>query len=475
MEQNNFEKNIQQSMDGFKIPPSDAVWNHVEKKIQKKKKDKKIIFIFFFLVLFLLSGGYWIFNSTKNNSQPQNHQLINVLKNDSKPTNNTDSSSTHTIIPSGNIPGNTESSIVSEEKTKTQSIVIQNKKAESVIRKNKENISVKPGFREKERIVSYAQNEKGINRKIIGIEKEDNTVDPNNLTEKNTMPGNLKEKNANPDSTIITENKINADSILKNKEEKLIAKEDSSGKKISSKLKKDKWSFGITFSGGSSTIGDGPFGINNAVNCYTLNSSFPGSITNPVYSPSKIKGSAAFIGGAFIEKNISARNKISLGISYKYYSLINEVGKRIDSAIFYSSQNLSSSGDLYSVTNNGKAYRNNFHYLEIPVSIKFQFGKSKKLPVYWDIGINISQLISSNALQFASNPGLYYHDNSLFNKTQIGLQTGFSATLFPNTKNPLSIGPYFIYSTSKLANEGLYDGKHFSFIGMRAEILFRKK
>jgi hypothetical protein len=121
------------------------------------------------------------------------------------------------------------------------------------------------------------------------------------------------------------------------------------------------------------------------------------------------------------------------------------------------------------------SYRNNFHYLEVPVSIKIQINKNKKLPLVWDGGINLSQLISSNALQFNPNPGIYFKDNSLFNKTQFGLHTGLSLTLFSEQKMPFTVGPYLYYSATSLANKGLYNGKHFSFIGMQAEILFRKK
>ena len=48
MEQNNFEKNVQQKLDELKIPPSDAVWTNIEKRIGKKHKDRRAIFILFF-------------------------------------------------------------------------------------------------------------------------------------------------------------------------------------------------------------------------------------------------------------------------------------------------------------------------------------------------------------------------------------------------------------------------------------------
>ena len=124
MEQNNFEKEIQQRLSELNIPPSDSVWNNVEKKIAKKKKDRRVIFILSFLVPFLLLGGYWLFNSAERNSQLQNHQVSNVEKKDSKTilpnnkqTNNTESSSSHTSVSSGVIPGNSVSQNFSGEMT----------------------------------------------------------------------------------------------------------------------------------------------------------------------------------------------------------------------------------------------------------------------------------------------------------------------------------------------------------------------
>ncbi|HEU5363878.1 MAG TPA: hypothetical protein VFU62_00010 [Hanamia sp.] len=40
MEQNNFEKNMQQKMDELKIAPSESVWTNVEKWIGKRIKTE---------------------------------------------------------------------------------------------------------------------------------------------------------------------------------------------------------------------------------------------------------------------------------------------------------------------------------------------------------------------------------------------------------------------------------------------------
>ena len=69
---------------------------------------------------------------------------------------------------------------------------------------------------------------------------------------------------------------------------------------------------------------------------------------------------------------------------------------------------------------------------------------------------------------------MYYTNNSIFNKTQIGLNTSISTALFSKQKNSVLIGPYFYYGASRLANEGLYNKKHFVFTGLRTEIIFGK-
>ena len=188
----------------------------------------------------------------------------------------------------------------------------------------------------------------------------------------------------------------------------------------------------------------------------------------PSRLPPKTINSTAFITGVFVEKDISKKSKISLGINYKYFSTINKTGNKIDSA--QTAYNSVTYPTTYTNT-----YRNNFSYLELPVSLKFQLTNNNSLPVYWLAGINISRLINTNALQFKSNHGVYYRDNSLFNKTQLGFSTGFFATLFSHKKTPVNIGPYFYYNATRLANEGLYDKKHFNSIGISAEMLFNKK
>ncbi len=61
MPDNNFEKRLQEQMEGFKLQPSELVWDEVEQRIRKKKNRRRIIF--WWLVPALLAGG--IFTAVK--------------------------------------------------------------------------------------------------------------------------------------------------------------------------------------------------------------------------------------------------------------------------------------------------------------------------------------------------------------------------------------------------------------------------
>ena len=184
------------------------------------------------------------------------------------------------------------------------------------------------------------------------------------------------------------------------------------------------------------------------------------SVANTVFAPSLLKSSLAFITVLTTQKNISRKIIFATGLNYKLLSTTNTVGT--DSAAYFRSN--STAG----------VHHNFFHYIELPVGLTFQIGNSAKTPLYWNIGFSVSQLISSNALQFNTATGLYYHDNSLFNKTQFGFITGFDVALISKQKQFLLIGPYLNYGISKIASQG-YNKHHFIFIGLQAQFIFRKK
>src|SRR5215218_8533673 len=54
MRENEFEKRVQQKMEGFDLSPSPELWEEVERRIRKEKKRR---FVFWWLLLFTGLGG----------------------------------------------------------------------------------------------------------------------------------------------------------------------------------------------------------------------------------------------------------------------------------------------------------------------------------------------------------------------------------------------------------------------------------
>ena len=469
MEENKFEKQVRQKLDELKMNPSDDAWQNIQKRIVKKEPQRRRILILIFLFLFILTGGYWLLNSEKN-IKIQNNQFIRIIKNDSEKVTNKkkDSSSIQSIISvkkNTGIVGYKIPEIVSSSNTNMAKN--KNPKRLGFFKGSLIKTQIKNIISSKEETDKIQSFEEGANKKI----------------KRNIFPDEKKEvaKNdgvLNIEFEKFSHKKIDEDS-MKNiaGSKKIIEKIDSAilDKRLGKpfvKNQKNKWELGITFSGGSSLVVDDPLGINNNTDYFSSpsnsggsgSSNSGGSGSSPNSPSSKTRNSIAFIAGVFMEKNMSPEHKIFFGINYKYFSTSNKVGSKIDSAV-----------TSYRAANSVINHRNNLNYLELPVSLKLKLSNNKSLPVYGQFGISISQIISSNALQYKYNPGLYYIDNSLFNKTQLGFSTGLSMTLFSKQKNPINIGPYFYYSASRLANQGLYNKKHFSFIGISTEILFLKK
>jgi hypothetical protein len=248
----------------------------------------------------------------------------------------------------------------------------------------------------------------------------------------------------------------------KQKEAETIALEDKQSKPQTPNKLKKPWKWGLNFSVGVSGVPNkflGSLDKSFASADALFSSSPPPNNLTPL--PSKITSSAALVAGVLIEKNISKKISIVTGLNYKMFSTTNKVGARDNSS------------QRYSLNNAVSSYHNSYHFVELPVSFKIGTN-SKKLPLFWDAGISISRLISSNALQFNSTYILYDRDNSLFNKSQIGLNTGLYASLFTGKHTSIQVGPHMYYGTTKVAEQGLYINQHFTFIGLKTQIFFKK-
>ena len=466
MEQNNFEKQVQQKMEKLNLSPSESSWNNIEKEIAQIRDRKRLIFLLsIFIPLVVFTGFYWFYNSGKTNNYENKNESIALLKNQIQKR---DSFVEKPVLPNKNFQPEKK---IEGKDAKVKSQVSNSQKVKNLQQQKIKDKAVSPTqlagdhSRQEELIETEVEKEKEIKKSeksLFAAEVSDSVV---RVNYDNKINSNNIRTESSPDKKD------------ENVEEKLVFKKQikkdtaavTAASKISSVEKlKGNWDLGFVVTGGTSFAGNVPLSINKSADFFA-DPATGGSSQGPnFYMPSKSSNSLAFTTGVFIQKNIFAKNKISIGLNYKYFSTTNKVGTKIDSLL----------SNYYSATspaNQSHNFHNKFHFLEVPVTFKLRLNTNKPLPLYWNAGLSISQLIATNALQFKNDRGLYFHDNSFFNKTQIGFNTGFSATLFSKNKNSVSVGPYFYYSVTSLSNKGLYNKTHFSFIGISADILLNKK
>jgi hypothetical protein len=457
MEENKFEKQVQQKMDELRIHPSDSVWKRIEVSIEKKKSPNRGLFLLVLLFFVFLAGGYLLWNTVQHSvKEVSNSEKINSEKNNEISIKEDKDTQAKTNVTPGSINqknnkvGNT-TLMKNTNKNSSQHYnlsaakriikINSGEKATIVLSKQQEvndevseNADTKPSIVQPAEIQS--ENEK------IKAEIKDSAYDILN-TDSLSKPPSLHDEKAKVKDTL---------------------KQILTSPETAKHSKKNKWKPGILISAGISGVGNNFLGLVNSAPYDYLNSPAAGQGTGPRASawPSGTRSAFGFMAGVFAERNVSAKIKLVTGINFKSFNTSNKVGIRNDTTRFYNSQN------------SINTYKNHYNFIELPVTLKIQIGRGKNIPLFWQGGLVVSELVSSNALQFNPVSGLYYTNNSIFNKTQIGLNTSISAALLSNQKNSVLIGPYFYYGASRLANEGLYNKKHFVFTGLRTEIIFGK-
>lgn len=465
MQKNEFEKQVQQKMEELKLQPSDSVWLNIESRISRNKR-RRFGWVFFSILLIGLVGGFWLWDSMMKPTQNQKDELSKnfVTKKDS--LNDQHRPSKNFITEKDSLPGidgtvQSAKNIVALNQTKKIFSQSFQKKSESKSlskRLNQESVATKLPVKNEQQNIS-AKLKVNTNEALADL------VENKNLIIKSSANPHEENKIISPPI-----NEINKDSSLsaiidstdKIAEAKKLTTENIQTKKLKLNTTKGGWKWGLTFSAGITGIPNkflGSLDKSYSADSYTaIPQTNPNQDPNPL--PSKIKSSGALIAGFYVEKNISKNKIITIGLNYKTFSLTNKVGKKNDSGI-------------YSLSNPINKYHNHFHFIELPVALKVQIS-SKGIPLFWDAGVSVSQLIGSNALQFNSTSAFYYHNNTLFNKSQIGFNTGFSASFFNKQKTSILFGPYIYYGPTKIAAEGLYQDQHFTFIGLRTQVLFKK-
>ncbi|MEO6729737.1 MAG: outer membrane beta-barrel protein [Ferruginibacter sp.] len=490
MPENNFEKQVQQKLDDVTITPSAEVWQKVAVTIEKRKGSRRIFAIGLLLVLFTGAATFILFKRTADK---------NISNGFAKNSNNNEldaDKKSAKRIPTQTITAPTITTKPSAEKHSGDS--------ESNGFPTTKKLNSRPGSPNVKSALPFGVNE--LNNAKATLESfytsgKDN-YNTNAKVNTSVIPADVmdlpnKEIDSNsalmamPDKMIlvltddvIANNDllktIDVDELYKNEYPRnllTVAKNDASAKVVAGLNEKSPWKMGFNFSAGVTATTQGYLGI-IGTNSEELKNNDPISYSGignntqspaVVYYPSKIKTGIGFTAGVFGEKNISQKIKILLGLNYKTYSSSVSTGNRVDSNYNFDRVNL---GYRVGTTNN---YNNKFHFIELPVTLKYNLNERNKLPLYLHMGMSLSQLIGSNALQFDTASGLYSSNNAIFNKTQLNAMAGVLISLTAHSKNPFLIGPDINISLSKIADAGLYKNRRYSYVGILMQKTIGKK
>lgn len=484
MENNNFEKQVQETLAGLRIEPSEKTWVGIESRIGKKEPKRRILW-FFMLGLLLLGGVGYLFlmdgkSNDKNISQVEKQETRTIIKK-KIPDQESLSKSNPVIDPITQKetqvhPKTTDVSSESQSpvaESLTQSTTLQEKKKEEV--KN---------IHRNEQVILAA--DKGVATIPQVLVKEANvpteqkgTIESQLLTEDRSDSKNavaIAQKGADTSSANLiseTEQLTQKQPINPQEKEESVVQENNDPGKIlkavenkTTSSSRKRWEFGVTFSAAKAYTGDGlrlgfdldksnmaydpQYSLDNAV-------SRPGPVVeqSPVGPATTPENSIGFKGGILLKKEISPKITFVTGLGYTYYTNTILVGSEVSTDFFNSAGLLS-------------PYRNNFHFADLPLSAQFHVNRKHKIPLDLSVGVNISRLITSDAVQYKR--GNYIVDNSLFHKTQFGFNAGVSAIFFEK----LSVGPFYQYGLNSLAEGGIYGKKHLNFLGLKADFIFGK-
>ncbi len=487
MQENEFEKKIFSEMQGFKIKPSEKVWINVEERIREKKKRRGLFFIFFLLGLALL--GYW----QRDYFFGENQTAVVITK----PAKETITEPKETVIQNSN--SSLHNNFKQEKRTSVVDVMV--RKPLKLKKDKKISTAIAETIKENKKhdITDILLTGKKPEDNIQPVAKpaEAELLQNNLVTDRSLKPDSIKQNEITSDEQVsIKMDSIQLQADDKQKEDpkanKEISENDRLNDTIATTVQKQsssqKWKWGIHFTPGISSMNNNPFSLDmfkiaSFDTRYLI--SIAGSSPSPVnpfiprVRPSESKAGFAFQLAGFMQKQVSSRNHLSIGMKYGYYSDNINIGTKRDYSSNFGgiqSGNLRDGSSIYSNAGSISQYTNRYHFIELPVVFQLQLNKNSSRPLYLNSGVSIGQLVFTNALLYdTAFGGVYYKNKSRFNRTQFSLSAGLAWTFFNNSKMQWGIGPVVDFHLNRMQNNPMDRNKYLLFTGIRTNILFTGK
>lgn len=534
MPANEFEKQVQNQLDGFQLNPSASVWEKVEKQIRERKRRRIVVFFLLPVALGLLTFSYFkFFYSTNTNKDIQHTVAEKKTVTPSNDGNAQAGSSSTTSQPNDNAATNhqpAQAGIDTDNTTNSTSTPNPTNGTTGNTVKSNQGTIAQEGINGNKKLVTPGNKTVKSNNVLFetatatpSASKSKNNKRPsetnNQVVIDTDAPAVVKKTESHKDKPVDTDQEdavdkssiVTTDPDLQNKketkEEVITATEPAIAKKDSNKVAEvpaagkvekaiaesdNKWPklrWGVDGSAGLSFNTSGTLTFAPAVafdrlynNGYGTPSNVgAGSAAAPVSPPSPIKQGPAFRFGLTAELQVSSKSRFSAGLQYAYSSNRISIGEAKDTSVtLQPSANVTETRvDLYKLYEGGGSgdkfnYTNAYHFVRMPLYYHLQLNEGKKLPVQWNVGMSLDYLVSTNALVYSSAlGGIYYQDKNAFNKLHVTLGTGISFRLRAKNGGEWLVGPEASFDMNSLVKS--HEKQYMLFTGIQAKWLFPKK
>ncbi|RYY55052.1 MAG: hypothetical protein EOO09_11985 [Chitinophagaceae bacterium] len=530
MQENRFEQDVQQSLDGLKVRPAAAVWENLERELREKRK-RRFFFLFSSLaagILLLGTAGYFYFSGNDKTSTQE--QLTNLsAPTTPAPGNTTNSdpaSETRTgkqINPGSPTPAATDTEPILPADASPKTDEQQNDGTPGINKTTKaseEKVTEVP--------VSTVTDGNGISsgqpdspavkdhRKGTGTTKDKATAvqqpAPAIATNRNakTKPGKIIINDADakpattgpavtpattdPAVTPATTDSTALAAMTPSKKDSIIPVS-SAGTNLPDStavvaLKKKttepaiRWfgnlSAGSTFLASVKEAKADPLmqadvtGSSPVFNSPAISPGLPSNAA-AVLPPSESSAGFAFQVSAGVQLKLSTRSSVTAAIGYTYNSSRIRVGEYRNVALqnsFAQAYNISARAYTgYPV----KSFTDQYHFISLPLRYQFLINPMSKFRLQWNAGVTPAYMIASDALVYSpAYGGSYVRDNNSFNRFRISAGTGVDLLFGKNGKTRWSLGPEVSVALRRLSVSPYDNQQRFIYTGLSGRLFFGK-
>lgn len=473
MLENEFERQVSNTMSTYEFTPSEAVWTEVAKTLPPTRKRRIVVF---WILLFLGFGGlgYWWWTSAPTFAPTSIATASGSVENKEESTSSTTIETTSTNRSNVDSIGiqqrqgvqtgatsNTPSSVSNFVQAKSEAITRskdEQLKSSSNLLTNSTNTRKLKG-RSRSKVVAPAADVQDNSSEFI-------LAEPNTATEPTGVPTQTMESVKILNNDLVDETAPLSPTAKLSGDDKAIVQKDTikalldtntlNNKTITVQQQKEskkrlQWYLQVSVgvgSAGQSLLSD------NQVNSPITTG---GVISVPVNVSTPIRSGFGAQLGLECRYPLSSRIFLLSGLGYQYRSC------RMPLSIV--TANSISNNQFYTL-GNSQTYTHQFHSIQLPLMMGIPLGKTRGHDWQLLAGVQLNYLLQSNALQYDNQSNRYLQDDGLITAFQTSLSASVLFSLRRSQRTPLYLGFETQYGLNTIAASGLFGNAHMGYAGL---------